>query len=245
MDLQDLLDTLDAGERIEGGSPLHEVMHRTSQHALRVTAELNGSYHEPARVRELLAELTGTEIPETVTVFPPLSSDFGRNLHLGERVFINSGCRFQDQGGHHDRGRLPHRARRRDGDAEPRHGPCTSSGPPPRADRRRGPGVDRCEGDRAARRHDRGGRRGRCRGGGDEGRAGRGGRRRFSGAGGARGAAQLSGKRRPAGGVTAPARGSGAGEPLSRPGPSDLSKSTPEMKKRPVTRAFLGVIDGI
>jgi acetyltransferase-like isoleucine patch superfamily enzyme len=99
MDLQDLLDTLDAGERIEGGSPLHEVMHRTSQHALRVTAELNGSYHEPARVRELLAELTGTEIPETVTVFPPLSSDFGRNLHLGERVFINSGCRFQDQGG--------------------------------------------------------------------------------------------------------------------------------------------------
>ena len=99
MELQDLLDAMNAGERIEGGSPLHEVMHVASQQAMRVTAELNGSYHEPARVRELLAELTGTEIAESVTLFPPLTADFGRNLRLGERVFINSGCRFQDQGG--------------------------------------------------------------------------------------------------------------------------------------------------
>lgn len=99
MELQDLLDVMNAGERIEGGSPLHEVMHAASQQAMRVTAELNGSYHEPARVRELLSELTGTEIAESVTLFPPLTADFGRNLRLGERVFINSGCRFQDQGG--------------------------------------------------------------------------------------------------------------------------------------------------
>ena len=99
MELQDLLDVMNAGERIEGGSPLHEVMHAASQQAMRVTAELNGSYHEPARVRELLSELTGTEIAESVPLFPPLTADFGRNLRLGERVFINSGCRFQDQGG--------------------------------------------------------------------------------------------------------------------------------------------------
>lgn len=34
-----------------------------------------------------------------MTVFPPFSADFGRNIRLGERVFINSGARFQDQGG--------------------------------------------------------------------------------------------------------------------------------------------------
>ena len=99
MDLRDLLIALNAGETITGGSPLHEVMHRTSQDALRVTAELNGSYQEPERVRELLAELIGAPVAETVAVFPPLYSDFGKNLRLGERVFINSGCRFQDQGG--------------------------------------------------------------------------------------------------------------------------------------------------
>ena len=97
--LNDLLTALDAGERITGDSPLHEAMHRASQEALRITGELNGGYQEPARVRELLAELTGREVDETVVLFPPLTSDFGKNLRIGKRVFINSGCRFQDQGG--------------------------------------------------------------------------------------------------------------------------------------------------
>lgn len=66
---------------------------------MRVTGELNGGYHEPGRVRELLAQLTGRPVHESVTLFPPFTADFGRNIHLGERVFINSGCRFQDQGG--------------------------------------------------------------------------------------------------------------------------------------------------
>lgn len=99
MELQELLDAMNTGETITGDSPLHEVMHLASQEAMRVTGELNGSYHEPARVRELLAELIGKPVDETVTVFPPLTSDFGKNITLGKRIFINSGCRFQDQGG--------------------------------------------------------------------------------------------------------------------------------------------------
>lgn len=99
MTLEDLLAELDAGRTITGDSPLHAVMHATSQQALRVTAELNGSYHEPHRVRELLAELTGRPIDGSVALFPPFYSDFGRKITLGRRVFINSGCRFQDQGG--------------------------------------------------------------------------------------------------------------------------------------------------
>lgn len=99
MDLDDLLAALRDGQTITGGSPLHEVMHHASQEALRITAELNAAYHSPARVRVLLSELTGTPVDDTVTVFPPLSTDFGKNLRIGKRVFINAGCRFQDQGG--------------------------------------------------------------------------------------------------------------------------------------------------
>ncbi|SIO85715.1 sugar O-acetyltransferase [Nocardiopsis sp. JB363] len=99
MELVDLLTALNAGRTIPGDSPLHEVMHETSQEALRITGELNGGYHEPARVRELLARLIGKPVDESVTVFPPFYSDFGKNIRLGERVFINSGCKFQDQGG--------------------------------------------------------------------------------------------------------------------------------------------------
>ncbi|MGP6170391.1 sugar O-acetyltransferase [Microbacterium sp. A204] len=99
MDLQDLLDAMNAGQTITGDSPLHEVMHLASQRAQRITGELNGGYHEPARVRELLSELIGDPVDETVTLFPPFTSDFGQNITLGKRIFLNSGCRFQDQGG--------------------------------------------------------------------------------------------------------------------------------------------------
>lgn len=99
MELNDLLRSLNAGQTITGDSPLHEVMHRASQDALRITGELNTGYHEPARVRELLTQLTGTPVDESVTMFPPFYSDFGKNITLGKRVFINSGCKFQDQGG--------------------------------------------------------------------------------------------------------------------------------------------------
>lgn len=99
MQLDDLLEALNSGQTITGDSPLHQVMHQTSQEALRVTGELNGGYHEPDRVRELLGELIGEPVDETVMVFPPLHSDFGKNITLGKRVFINAGCKFQDQGG--------------------------------------------------------------------------------------------------------------------------------------------------
>ncbi len=99
MDLTDLLEALNAGRTITGASPLHEVMRRVSQEALRITGELNGGYREPARVRELVAQLTGQPVDESVTVFPSFCADFGKNITLGKRVFINSGCKFQDQGG--------------------------------------------------------------------------------------------------------------------------------------------------
>ncbi|KJK12937.1 thiamine biosynthesis protein ThiF [Terrabacter sp. 28] len=99
MQLQDFLDHVDAGRVIEGGSAAHEFMHEAAQDALRVVARLNGAYRTPDEVRALLAELTGRAVSASVTVFPPFYSEFGKNLELGEGVFVNMGCRFQDTGG--------------------------------------------------------------------------------------------------------------------------------------------------
>ncbi|MDQ0736385.1 DapH/DapD/GlmU-related protein [Arthrobacter agilis] len=99
MELDELLHALTAGGTITAGSPLHVVMHTASQEALRLTGELNSGYQEPARVRQLLSQLTGKPIDPTVTVFPPFHSDFGKNITFGKRIFINAGCTFQDQGG--------------------------------------------------------------------------------------------------------------------------------------------------
>src|SRR3954462_10877256 len=99
MELADFLDHVKRGALIEGGSEQHAFMLRAAQEALRIIAELNAEYREPEEVRALLSRLTGREIAESVTVFPPFYSEFGKNLTFGEGVFINQGCRFQDTGG--------------------------------------------------------------------------------------------------------------------------------------------------
>ena len=87
------------GLPVENGSESHLLMHEMSQQALRITAEINGKYHEPAELRKLLAELWGHEVPESIGMFPPFGTDCGKNTWVGERTFINMGCKFQDQGG--------------------------------------------------------------------------------------------------------------------------------------------------
>lgn len=97
--LAELLAELDAGHVIPGGSALHRAMHAQSQVALRITSALNGSYHEEVAVRALLSELIGAPVDDSVGLFPPFHTDFGRNIRIGRDVFINMGCTFQDQGG--------------------------------------------------------------------------------------------------------------------------------------------------
>lgn len=99
MDLQAFLAHLDSGEVVVGGSEAHQYMHGASQEALRVTAELNGAYHTPQEVSALFSRLTGKPVDEGFTLFPPFYADCGKNITVGRRVFINSGCCFQDQGG--------------------------------------------------------------------------------------------------------------------------------------------------
>ena len=99
MELQDFLDHVNRGELIEGGSEQHRFMHGAAQEALRTVAELNSGYRTPEEVRTLLTRLTGRTVDESVAVFPPFYSEFGKNLTLGRDVFINVGCRFQDTGG--------------------------------------------------------------------------------------------------------------------------------------------------
>lgn len=91
--------TLSSGEKIAGGSPLHECFHRYSLEAQRTLAEINFGYCEPATVRAVLGRLWECNLDESVVIWPPFYTDCGKNTHIGKRVFVNSGCQFQDQGG--------------------------------------------------------------------------------------------------------------------------------------------------
>lgn len=76
-------------------------MNEMSDEARRITFELNGAYHTPEEVRQLLTRLFGRPVDPTLRVFPPFYTDFGKNIHLGKDVFINACCHFQDHGGIH------------------------------------------------------------------------------------------------------------------------------------------------
>ncbi|WP_367293749.1 DapH/DapD/GlmU-related protein [Lactococcus lactis] len=99
MDYITFLEHVQTGKTIEAGTELFTYMSKISAKAQRICAEINGKYHEQNELVALLSELTGQEIDQSVSVFPPFSSDFGKNLHINKNVFINAGVRIQDTGG--------------------------------------------------------------------------------------------------------------------------------------------------
>ena len=89
---------------VKTGNPLdteeiHRFMDDMSDKARRITFRLNAAYHTPDEVRGLLSELFGYKVPQTLRVFPPFYTDFGKNITVGEGVFVNACCHFQDHGG--------------------------------------------------------------------------------------------------------------------------------------------------
>ena len=84
---------------IGGWSDVHLMFHSLSQRALKITSEINGKYHAPEELHALLEELMDRPLPKTLGMFPPFYTDCGVNTVIGENVFINMGCKFQDQGG--------------------------------------------------------------------------------------------------------------------------------------------------
>ncbi|MCC8159918.1 MAG: sugar O-acetyltransferase [Oscillospiraceae bacterium] len=99
MELNEFLQYIKSGRVIKGGSEAHNLMHRYSQEAMKITTEINSVYHNKGDLRKLFSELIGKNVPEDFGLHTPFHTDFGKNITIGKRVFINSGCTFQDQGG--------------------------------------------------------------------------------------------------------------------------------------------------
>lgn len=90
---------MNSGQEVIALSEVHLKMTELSDEAMKITSELNNSYHTPDEIKVLMEELTGRTFPEGAYMFPPFYTDCGKNLKIGKNVFINSCCQFQDQGG--------------------------------------------------------------------------------------------------------------------------------------------------
>ena len=98
-DLATLLKYFAESETIGENMEMIQTMRYYSREAQKLTMEINTKYHEPEELRELFSQVIGKPVDEGFGLFPPFYTDFGKNIMVGKNVFINAGCKFQDQGG--------------------------------------------------------------------------------------------------------------------------------------------------
>lgn len=82
---RDFLPAFSGEEPVRAGTDVMRYSDWLSNEAMKLTTKLNNSYHTPEEIREILSELTGKEVDETVSLFPPFYTDCGKNISFGRR----------------------------------------------------------------------------------------------------------------------------------------------------------------
>ena len=100
MELHELLAWFDQGGTFGDDPEIVACMRRYIQENRRLLFEMNNLWHaDENEITELFRKITAKPVGEGVRIETPFHTDFGKNITLGNRVFINAGCKFQDQGG--------------------------------------------------------------------------------------------------------------------------------------------------
>ena len=55
MNMNEFLEYMREGNIVKGGSELHQYMHILASDAMKLTAKLNHSFHEPEEIREIFS----------------------------------------------------------------------------------------------------------------------------------------------------------------------------------------------
>ena len=95
---KDIFERLLNGETILSNDPEAFKMREASYSTKKLLVQMNNA-DDPAKIRNLLSQITGSAIDESVAVFTPLYINYGKNTKIGKNVFINFDCVFLDLGG--------------------------------------------------------------------------------------------------------------------------------------------------
>lgn len=98
MQATDIFERLQNGETISSNDAQAYKMREASFATKKLLVQMNNAT-EPEEIRNLLSQITATEIDESVTVFSPLYINYGKHTKIGKNVFINFDCVFLDLGG--------------------------------------------------------------------------------------------------------------------------------------------------
>lgn len=95
---KDIFEQLLNGQAIAANNPEAYKMREASFAKKQLLDQMNHC-SDPAEIRDLLGQITSSDIDETVTIFPPLYVNYGKHTKIGQNVFINFDCVFLDLGG--------------------------------------------------------------------------------------------------------------------------------------------------
>ena len=100
MELQELLAHFDSGGGFGDDPEVIACMRACIEENRRLLFEMNHVWHENVdEITELFARITAKHVGKGLRIETPFYTDFGKNITVGDNVFINAGCKFQDQGG--------------------------------------------------------------------------------------------------------------------------------------------------
>ena len=88
-----------SGELVSPDEPGYDKLINAIWDTMKLAAELNVGWHTPEEVRSYLSRITGREVDESVTLLPPFYVDYGKNIRMGKRCWIQQGCTFFDRDG--------------------------------------------------------------------------------------------------------------------------------------------------
>lgn len=105
MDLQTYLARMNAGQPIEGGGELHQFMRALNEEAMRLTCDLNGTFHTQEEIRAIFSRLIGKPVDKSFRLFPPFLHQLWEEHHRGQTGVHQHRLPLPGPGWHHPGGR--------------------------------------------------------------------------------------------------------------------------------------------
>ena len=85
---------------VDGGTRESRELTARIQRAIGLTERLNRiPFADAEAIRATWSELTGADVDPSFSLIPPVYSEYGLNIRVGKRVFVNQGCMLMDIGG--------------------------------------------------------------------------------------------------------------------------------------------------
>lgn len=85
--------------KMDLGTKAYDEIEKIVQTNQVLVQQLNTGVHNSEEVRAVVSQITNEKVADSTEIRLPFTTDFGRNLHIGKNVFINSHSMFTDMGG--------------------------------------------------------------------------------------------------------------------------------------------------